>query len=126
MRAGNWHRSASGATYANNVRTASTRRPWEAGGQNAPGDATALSNTLLAAILATPLIMTGVYMARMADDTHSISSLSWRPHGLLHPPHNPYLREDLQQRHEHKSTLPIFGWLKPGEEGAEEAAAPAQ
>lgn len=120
--AGNWHRTASGATYANNVRTAHTRRAWEAGGQHSPADSTRLSNTLLATILATPLIMTGVYLAKRADDDHTLSSLSWRPHGLLHPPHNPYLRDDLQERHEHKSSLPIFSWFNGTAAGAAQTA----
>lgn len=59
------------------------------------------SNGVVAAIISAPLTMLGAKMAweSQQEDAQGRRQLpGWRPHGMLSPPVNPFLREDLQPR----------------------------
>ncbi|PRW61112.1 molecular chaperone isoform B [Chlorella sorokiniana] len=74
-----------GHPYAEGFRTA-----WSPGGQQMK-----FSNGVVAAVLFIPLVITGMWMAfTFTEDLES----GWRPHGLMAPPENPYLREELKPR----------------------------
>lgn len=45
---------------------------------------------MLAALLAVPLILTGVHLSQTADRMHQEA---WRPNGFWNPPENPWLRD---------------------------------
>ena len=54
------------------------------------------SNGVVGAVIAAPLLLLGMWLQHK-----SVRGSAWdstRPHGLLHPPQNPYLREDLKPK----------------------------
>ena len=57
------------------------------------------SNGVVAAVLAVPLMLGGIFSARAVA---AANEDSWRPDGLLHPPVNPFLREDMLPRYHHR------------------------
>ena len=86
---GSWRTQTSGSTTA----AAAASRAWQGGGadeQHGP-----FSNGLLAAVIALPLILTGAWMGRTMPNN---VERTWRRHGLMQPPVNPWLREDLQPK----------------------------
>ena len=57
------------------------------------------SNGVVGAVIAAPLVLLGIWLQHKLSQTHSDDPVVHpRPHGLFHPPVNPYLRDDLRPR----------------------------
>jgi curved DNA-binding protein CbpA len=58
----------------------------------------AVSNGLLAAVLAGPLVMLGFMISRRGTEgpTEHTGEMKIRPYGFWYPPHNPFLKDDLR------------------------------
>ncbi|KAL4452731.1 hypothetical protein ABPG75_008393 [Micractinium tetrahymenae] len=87
---------AAAAAARNHAYGAGFRTAWAPGGQQPR-----FSNGVVGAVLFIPLLITGMWMALTfgeEEPTH------WRPHGLMAPPENPFLRDDMRPRvHSHWS-----------------------
>ncbi|GAB4814963.1 hypothetical protein N2152v2_002009 [Parachlorella kessleri] len=96
-RGASYHQASSDwrAAYAETVANGHSGQQYYA---RAPGGVssrvqTKFSSGVVAAVLALPLILSGIHLARAYN---SLSQDPWRPGGVLAPPRNPYLRDDLQ------------------------------
>jgi len=72
------------------------------------------SNGLVGAVVVVPLALLGFWLQQKADKPIHTEEMRIRPYGFLHPPVNPYLREDLQPRTMRrawfgKNILPLSG-----------------
>lgn len=68
---------------------------------------------MLAAVIALPLILTGAWMGKTMPNT---ADRTWRMHGLMQPPVNPWLREEYQPRMKSHGWKP-FRWDHGKSEG---------
>ena len=100
---------ASGSTsYATAGASAAAHAHWAA--RNAAAGPGKYSNGVVAAVVAAPLFLLGLWMQRKSQSPYLKSGFSTRPDGLLNPPVNEYLREDLRPRTHSRSSFWSKGW----------------